>query len=389
MNKTMTLAMSFALALGLTACKKKDEGNNAAPKATDTSATAPKQEPAKPAEPPKAEAPKPMTGPELADEYKKCTQLINDKKFDDFKKECVADDYVSHMDGQEMKADAIVPMFQAMSTAFPDMKFEPQMILVNGRDIFGVALQTGTQEGALNMPGMPAIPATHKKIGMLFFHRLAMNDANKAKEEWTFTDGGTFMAQLGQMPKDAPPKRAAMDKGMEGAPIVVVAADDAKEKANLDIAKKELDAFNAHKPADVMANTADDVVESDQAMAKDVTGKKEVEKGLKDFQTAFSDGKITPDNAWAAGDYVVAIGTFEGTNDHDLGKMKKTGKHVSLPMAEIMQFKDGKVSHIWRFYDSASMAMQLGMMKMPGEAPKAGEKAGEKAPADKAPAKKK
>jgi steroid delta-isomerase-like uncharacterized protein len=387
MNKTTTLVLSLSVALGVTACKKKDEGNNAAPKATDNTATAPKPaEPPKPVETPK-EAPKPMSGAELADLYKKCTSLLNDKKLDDFKKTCVADDYVSHMGKMDMHADQLVPMFQAMQTAFPDMKFEPQMILVNGRNVFGVALETGTHEGTLHMPPMPDMPATHKKFGMLFFHRLAMDDTNRAKEEWGFEDESTFMSQLGLSPKEAPPRRPAMDKGMEGAPIVVVAADDAKEKANLDVAKKGLDAFNAHKPADLVALVTDDVVESDQAMAKDATGKKEVEKGLKDFQTAFSDAKITPDNAFAAGDYVVTFGTFEGTNDHDLGKMKKTGKHVSLPMAEIMQFKDGKVSHLWRFYDSMSMAMQLGLVKMPGgDAPKT-EGEAPKAP-DKAPAKK-
>jgi soluble cytochrome b562 len=158
------------------------------------------------------------------------------------------------------------------------------------------------------------------------------------------------MFQMGLAPKGAPPHRSADDaKPLEGAPIVAVAADDAKEKANIEATKKGGEAFNAHKGADLIAMMADDVVETDVAAPKDLKGKKEVEKGLKDFQTAFSDAKVTP--------------------DHDMGAMKKTGKKVSVPYAEIFEYKAGKVSHIWRFHDSMTMAMQLGLMPPMGAAP--------------------
>src|SRR5207302_11489002 len=99
------LSIGLAIALSVAACKKKDSTDNAAPKPADNPSTAPKPaEPVKPAEPPKAEV-KPMTGPELAEQYKKCSQFLNDKKNDDFMKECVADDYKSHEGGMEMKAD--------------------------------------------------------------------------------------------------------------------------------------------------------------------------------------------------------------------------------------------------------------------------------------------
>lgn len=393
---TKQLSIGLAIALSVVACKKK-ETENAKPAEP---ATAPKPtEPAKP-EPAKVEPPKPMTGPELADMYKKCSSLLSDHKFDDFGKTCVADDFVGH-EGMGMDVNGaakLTEMFSQMITAFPDFKADPQLVLVNGRNIFAVSLMTGTNEGTMKMPGMADVPATHKKFATLFFHRLSMNDANKAKEEWAFEDHGTFMAQLGMMPKEAPPHRKAEDaKPLEGAPITVVAADDAKEKANLEATKKGLDAFNGHKAADLLGMMSDDVVESDQAHDKDVKGKKDIEKGLKDFWTAFSDVKATVDPAsiWAAGDFTVEIGNIEGTNDHDMGKMKKTGKKVSVPYTEIFQYKDGKVNHIWRFYDSAAFAMQLGLMPMPGpatpptgEAPKGEAPKGDTKAPDKAPAKK-
>src|SRR6185369_697457 len=95
-----------------------------------------------------------------------------------------------------------------------------------------------------------------------------MNDENKVTERWEYMDPATMMGQLGKLPKTAPPMRAAMDKGWPDAPVIVVADDD-KEKANVAAIKKQTDAFNSKKMADVSAIFADDVVESDQAAPAD------------------------------------------------------------------------------------------------------------------------
>ena len=394
MTKISMLAAALAL-VAIPACKKKDADQSATPPATPAMGSGSamgSNAMAKPVDKP-AEAAKPKTAQELADGYKACGDKLNSGKVDDFVKDCLADDFTSKMMDHEMKKADMKGMFEGMRAAFPDMKWQPQLVLVNGHNIFAVALSTGTHEGTMKMPGMPDVPATHKKFGQLVAHKLTLGDDGKAKQEQGWEDEGTFASQLGLMPgKDAPPKRAAMDKGLDGAPIVAIAADDAKEKANVELVKKSDDAFNAHKPADVMALLTDDAVETDVAAPKDAVGKKEIEKGLKDFQNAFSDGKVTAD-VWGAGDYVVSIGKFEGTNDHDMGKMKKTGKHVSVDMAEVSQIKDGKISHLWRFYNGMDFAKQLGLLPPPGagDAAKAGDaKAGDAKKDDKkAPAPKK
>jgi ketosteroid isomerase-like protein len=223
---------------------------------------------------------------------------------------------------------------------------------------------------------MPPIPATNKKVGTLFFHKLALNEQNKAVGEWAFDDPATMMGQLGLAPKGAQPTRPAMEKGLDGAPIVVIADTDAKkEAANLETFKKAVEAVNARKNADLSALMTDDAIESDQAEGADRKGKKEIEAGNKMFFTAFSDAKVTPTETYAAGDYVVAIGKFEGTNDHDLGKMKKTGKKVSLDYAEVVLFKDGKQAQLWRFRSGMQFAQQMGLMPAAppgGAAPGAG-----------------
>jgi ketosteroid isomerase-like protein len=167
-----------------------------------------------------------------------------------------------------------------------------------------------------------------------------------------------------------------MDKGLDGAPIVVVTADNTTEKGNLEAAHKAVDAINAGKFSDAVALMTADAVESDQTSAKDNKGPKEIEASMKMWFGAFKDAKISIDSSYAAGDYVIHLGKFTGTNDKDLGKMKKTGKTVALDYAEVMLGKDGKAAQIWRFRSGMQFAAQMGLMPAPGAAPAAPPAAG-------------
>ncbi|MBV8758719.1 MAG: ester cyclase [Deltaproteobacteria bacterium] len=360
------IAIGVTLALSVVGCSKKKPQEN--------------KEPPAPVEPTPAGtgsaggsavavAEKPLVGKDLADKYMKCSNAIM-SDIEAFKKDCVAPEYKAHeMDeGDYSGFDALAGMFASMKKAFPDFKNSPQLVLINGRNILAVNLSQGTNSGPLAMPGMPEMPASNKKVGTLFFHRLLIDDTNKAIEEWAYEDPTTFMGQIGALPPKAPAARPAIEKGWDGAPIVVVAADDDKEKKNLEVVKNLDDAFNTHKPDAMLPLMSDDFVESDQADAADHTGKKEAEAGLKKFMAAFPDAKVTADNRFAAGDYVVELGTFEGTNTGDMGPIKKTGKKVTMHYAEISKLKDGKVTNLWRFRNGMAMAMQLGLMQMPGGA---------------------
>jgi ketosteroid isomerase-like protein len=355
------VSIGLAVALSLAGCSKKKASENKEPAAPMV------QESGSAGSAAAAEAP--LAGKDLADKYTKCIGMINDGKFDDFTSQCVAADYKGHdVDMGDMNgADSIKNEFASLKKAFPDWKMTPQLVLVNGRNILAVELTTGTNSGPMQMaPSAPETPATNKKLGMLVFHRLTIDDQNKANEEWMYEDPSTMMGQLGLLPKGAPPVRPVIDTSWDGAPNITVAADNDTEKKNLEVAKAMTEAFNARKLPDMLALMTDDAVESDQADAQDYKGKKEIEKDLKGFQSAFSDCKITVDNTWAAGDYVVALGMFEGTNDHDLGTLKKTGKKISIHYAEVLKLKDGKVTNLWRFRNGMATAIQLGVMSPPG-----------------------
>jgi len=380
MIKTLT---SVVLATGLVALggcsKKKEEGT--AQKPMEGSVT--------PAPPPKPAAPTPLTGTALADKYKTCIGLVSDGKFDELQKDCLDPAYINHdinFPNPRSAAD-VIGWFTAMRAGMPDMKMQPQIVMVSGRNLFAVNLITGTNTAPMKDPTGKDMPATNKKVGVLMFHKLAINDANVATEEWAYMDAATMMGQLGAPPPGMPPVRPALDKGLDGAPIVVVTADDAKEKTNLENAKKAIEAINAGKVADMMALMTPDAVASDQASEKDNKGPKEIDASMKMWFGAFKDAKLTVNNSYAAGDYVVNLGTFSGTNDKDIGKLKRTGKTVNIDFAEVLHAKDGKADQVWRFRSGVQFAMQMALMPAPGAAPAGGAPAaGSAAPAPAAPA---
>jgi steroid delta-isomerase-like uncharacterized protein len=233
-------------------------------------------------------------------------------------------------------------------------------VLVNGRTVIAVELMKGTNDGPLKGEAGTLEP-TRKKVGVLMYERLAMNDENQATEQWAYVDPSTMIGQLGQRPKALPPTRPAMAQGLPGAPIVAIAAADAQEQANLEVVRKHNDAFNARKAADVMAVFADAAMESDQAAPADTRGKKDLEKSLAALWKAFPDAKIDVPRLWAAGAYVAAEGKLTGTHSGPLGGLPKTGKKVEMEYAEIFKLEDGKITEMWRFWNQAAMAKQLGL----------------------------
>ena len=347
----------LALAVGAIGCKSKpkEQPPQAGSAGSDAGAA--------PVEPPR---PPPLAGKELATKYLACNDLLSQGKLDDFKRDCITADFLGHpVDAMEQKgADAVIAEFTAQRAAFPDMKVQPQLVFVDGRTILAIGLMTGTHEGPMKTPVGDLAP-TKKPIGMLFFHKLAINDENKATEEWWFGDPATLVGQIGKLPKGIK-SRPAMAKGLEGAPIVIVAADDAREQANLEVITKLNEAFNARKASDEIALFADDAVESDQASAADITGRKAIEPGLRAFHTAFPDGKIAVD-AVAVGDYVIQHGKFTGTQNGPLDKLPPSQAKVEMGFAEVFEMKDGKIAKLWRFRNGLALAGQLALMKAPGK----------------------
>ncbi|MCW5804041.1 MAG: nuclear transport factor 2 family protein [Deltaproteobacteria bacterium] len=331
---------SVALVLAVAACNRKHSEEQ-----MDRPTSPPPSDKPAGSAPAPGGKPAPKLGADLGKAYLDCVGLMNEGKVDDVKARCLASSAAYRMNE-------------------PGTKISPQLVLVSGRTVLAVNVRHGKLE------------ATGKDVGTTSFERLEFDDDNKIREAHEETDGLTALAQAGKLPKELGEFRGPAQA--PEAPEIVVTQNNATEKTNVDVMRKVTDALNAHKAGDFAALFADDAVESDQASAKDRTGKKEIEAGAQEFAKVMPDATMMVPAAsqYAAGDYVVAIGTITGT---------KEKKKVSGTYAEVAKFKDGKVTKLWRFRDGLAFAKQLGL-ELPKDEPAKPEAPAAPVPAAPAPA---
>ena len=310
-------------------------------------------------------APKVLTAAERASWYQDCWAHFNNKAWDPFKA-CFADTVESDQvdSGQPVAKgiDAMLANTKMITGAFPDMKGTGELILIDGDTIVSVYLLNGTHTGPLAGPGGQSIPATNKSIGYVQAH-LAQTDptGGKVVKEEFYSDSGTMMAQLGLSPAPARPVMTSAT----AAPRVVVAAGTPAEMSHVEASRVQMAAFNSHDAKSVDAYNAPDAVFHEMAQPKDQTAKESLE-GTRDMFKAFPDAKLVPLSIRGVGDYVVAVGRFEGTNKGPMAAMgikKATGKSVSVRYLDITRWESGKTKEEWLFYDGMAFATQLGLVK--------------------------
>lgn len=316
-----------------------------------------------PAPPPAPPSPPAKTADERVQIYKACWDQFNNKQWELFQS-CYADNAVSEaVDSNPPSTTgraAIVERARVESAAFPDRRGELRIVLVNGDRMASIALYTATNTGPLPPgPDGKEMAPTNRTIGMLVAHTLELDPTGAyAVRESTYVDEGTLLAQLGLSP--APARKA---EKATGAPAeVVLARDDDKERANIDVVRRSFAALNAHDVKGVADTQAAAYTGMDIAVPADMDKAASL-ASLKEMFTSFPDVKIRPVTMWAAGDYVVVTGTFEGTNLGDIPSMgvKKTGKRVSAHFFELFKLENGLIRQDWLFYNSAAIAAQLGL----------------------------
>ena len=309
---------------------------------------------------------KPLTAEEVSKRIDECWVLWSSAKYDAFG-ECFTPDATSETPGSGMPSATglalVVQASKALRTAFPDMKGEVQLQLINGNNVASIALLSGVQDGPMTTP-MATIAPTRNKVGLMIGQTIETDGVGHGKHEADYFDLGTILGQL--KPSKDHPVRAAIDK-LPMPRETVIAKNDATENANLTVAKATIDAYNKHDAKAFGESLADDSVWSEQPEPKD-WDKKETVAQVSGLWKGFTDFKLTPTSMWAAGDYVVVAATMEGTNDGavpEMGIKAKTGKKVSIPFLAIHKLDKGKITKTWVFDQSLAFEQQLGLVPPP------------------------
>ena len=131
---------------------------------------------------------------------KRLYDLINAGDIDGFG-ELLAEDFVEHeeMPGLERSKEGVKQLFHMYRAAFPDLRMEPQDVLVSGDKAVARVRATGTHQG--EFLGMPA---TGRSVDVQLIDITRFGDDGLAREHWGVFDALAMMQQLGAIPAPAP-----------------------------------------------------------------------------------------------------------------------------------------------------------------------------------------
>lgn len=109
----------------------------------------------------------------------------------------LADDFVEHeeLPGLEPTREGVKSFFRMYRAGFPDLRMEPQDVLVSGDKVVVRARATGTHQG--DFMGMPP---TGKRIEVQLIDILRFGGDGLVHEHWGVFDAMAMMQQLGAIP---------------------------------------------------------------------------------------------------------------------------------------------------------------------------------------------
>ncbi len=109
----------------------------------------------------------------------------------------LAGDFVEHEEtpGLGPTKDDVKAFFSMFIGAFPNLRFDPEDVLVSGDKVVARSRVTGTHEGEFM-----GVPATGKGIDVQAIDIVRFGDDGLVHEHWGIFDAMTMMQQLGIVP---------------------------------------------------------------------------------------------------------------------------------------------------------------------------------------------
>ena len=148
----------------------------------------------------------PITTPELTQvlgpleaTMRRLYELIGEGDIDGLGEQ-MADDFVEHeeLPGLEPSKEGVKQMFRMYRAAFPDLRMDPEDVLVSGDKGVARGRATGTHRG--EFMGMPP---TGKSIDVQLIDIIRFGEDGLAHEHWGVLDALGMMQQLGAIPAPA------------------------------------------------------------------------------------------------------------------------------------------------------------------------------------------
>jgi ketosteroid isomerase-like protein len=269
----------------------------------------------------------------------------NPTRYDELAKSCWAPQFqAEQIDGDKLAAPALVERVKGLGAAKVKTTLggEVQTLVLNGNQLFALIYWKAT---TLEKPS--------HEFSVLDLERVQFDADGKMVALTEYGDPGARAAQLagGHDGERGPVYYNGRWPNAIASYDSAAGCHDCKEAASLALAERWAAAWNAHDGSALGSLLADDVMLADQTRAKDDNGHAEVVRAYEATFAAFPDAKLESPSFVAAGDYVVALGTFTGR--------ATSGKRASVHYADLLQVGGGKVIRIWHFHNREALANQL------------------------------
>ena len=88
---------------------------------------------------------------------------------------------------------------------------------------------------------------------------------------------------------------------------------------------------------------------------------------LRQDSAIFPDSRLTIDHLVAEGNFVAFHGTYVATQKGPMGPFPPSNKQMSIEIAGVQRFENGKVAEMWVTWDNLAGLRQLGYFPPPAQ----------------------
>lgn len=203
--------------------------------------------------------------------------------------------------------------------------------------------------------GVPPMnkPVTFKGLTLLF-----TKDDGSITDIHVYVDVAVIKAALGApSPKEL--SGLAMP-AMPMAPTQVIDQNHSPDEAkNVASAKATLDALERNDEAGYVATFTDDAVVEDLERPMPLKGRDDLKAYFRQLHKAISQLDTTVDNAWGVTQYAILEYFISGEQVGALGWIPpQRDRVIRLEVVDVMEIRDGKVAHVWRYDNPAQILTQ-------------------------------
>ena len=134
------------------------------------------------------------------------------------------------------------------------------------------------------------------------------------------------------------------------------------EQENIQVFREIMEALNAHD-LDRLRRLIDDehVVESD-TLPESLHGREAWLQAQQMYFNGFPDLNFDIEQVFASGDYVTLRWRATGTHQGEFLGIPATNRRGEIHGCTIREFRDGKSSHEWTYWDTGHMLQQMGVL---------------------------